>query len=68
MTTATPLKINQLALHEACNHDSRLTGIVLALLEVVTGEEETFNALNPITNQHIEHYRQQLRQAIGVSV
>ena len=64
--TGSTLQIDQQALFAACNHDTRLTGIVLALLEVATGEKVTVGFAHANTDAHVRHYRDQVLQAVGL--
>lgn len=64
----TTTSINQPALFAACNHDARTIALVLALVELITNERIEVKVASPQTDGHVDHYRKQFLEALGISV
>jgi hypothetical protein len=64
--TSSTLKIDQSKLFAACNHDARTMGLVLALLEAISGERVEIKFSGTQTDGYVEHYRKQFIEALGI--
>jgi hypothetical protein len=65
--TKANLSIDQGKLFAACNHDTRLMALVLALTELTTGDRVEIKFASPQTDEYIRHYHRQFVEALGIS-
>jgi hypothetical protein len=68
MNTVGEIEVNVHKLFGALDHDSRSTGLVLALLEVIGHPEvEVGKETLGTVGEHIRVYREQFRGALGLT-
>jgi hypothetical protein len=67
MTNTPTLKIDQAKLFAACDHDARQMGLVLALVEAISGERVEIQFSGAQTDGYVKHYRGQFVDALGIT-
>ena len=64
--SADTLKIDQGKLFAACDHDKRTMAMVLALVELTTGERVPIRFAHSLTDRDVDYYRSLFIEALGL--